>query len=215
MILLNSENINFTLLPSKRKQIGPAFTTQAVRAMTPIFFQKAEELRDRWDALIYQSHSSNFSISKHSLSSSPLTPSPSSGDLPGSTQDPCSLVVDVTHWMARATFDVIGLAGFDYHFHSLHDESEEMYLAYRRMFDVLDKGPGLKGLLTLYFPLIETLWVSSVPFDWNTVSWGQNRTFHFIAGRRIKDNSRESTHHSKSGEKARHKQKGSHSRRKI
>ncbi|KIM84675.1 hypothetical protein PILCRDRAFT_818273 [Piloderma croceum F 1598] len=105
-----------------RKLIGPAFTAQAVRATIPICFQKAEELRDRLDALLSEDTSK----------------------------------IDITHWISRATFDVIGLAGFDYNFHALQDESEEVYLAYRRLFDVADQGPvGMRGLLQMYSPFIE------------------------------------------------------------
>ena len=125
----------------QRRLIGPAFTTQAVRATTPIFLQKAEELRDCWDTIL----SDDTTETTVSLSS---------------TITPAEKVIDIAHWLSRATFDVIGLAGFDYHFRSLEDESEEVYHAYRRMFNVADKGPSLKGLLRIYFPFIETLLVS-------------------------------------------------------
>jgi hypothetical protein len=84
----------------QRKLIGPAFTSQAVKGMTPIFFQKAEELRDRWDALI----STNASASCNTTESTSI---------------------DVAHWISRTTFDIFGLAGLDYHFNALHDESEQ------------------------------------------------------------------------------------------
>jgi hypothetical protein len=103
--------------------------------MSPIFFQKAEELRDRWDNIISQA--------------------------PSYPNNPTPATVDVSHWLSRATFDVIGLAGFDYHFHSLHDESEDVYLAYRKMFNIADKGPGLKSLIELYFPWVERFFVRS------------------------------------------------------
>jgi hypothetical protein len=64
------------------------------------------------------------------------------------------------HWASRAMFDVIGLVGFDYHFHALQDESEEVYLAYRRLFDVIDKDPGFRGFLRIYFPSIAKFFVS-------------------------------------------------------
>ncbi|KAF8887769.1 cytochrome P450 [Infundibulicybe gibba] len=130
----------------QRKLIGPAFSTQTVKSMTPIFFSKAEELRDRWDGLV-----SDPSLA---AASEPAYPDPTFT----STEKPGNVIIDIAHWFSRASFDVIGLAGFDYHFHALQDETEEVYLAYRRMFNVTDKGPGLKGLLGLYFPLLERLW---------------------------------------------------------
>ncbi|KAJ6626945.1 cytochrome P450 [Mycena sp. CBHHK59/15] len=93
-----------------RKLIGPAFTAQAVKG-------KAEELRDRWDSLVSGNASSCYSA--ESSASAPTT-------------------LDVAHWISRTTFDIIGLAGLDYHFNALHDESEQVYSAYRRMFAISD-----------------------------------------------------------------------------
>jgi cytochrome P450 len=121
----------------QRRLIGPGFTNQAVKAMAPIFFQKAEELRDRWDTLISEAPKEAQSTSSED-----------------------SAVLDVSHWVSRATFDAIGLAGFDYNFRCLQDETEEVYLAYRKMFNVADKGPGLKGLVQLYLPFVEKIFVS-------------------------------------------------------
>lgn len=67
------------------------------------------------------------------------------------------VTIDVAHWVSRATFDIIGLAGFDYAFHALEDESEEVYMAYRTMFNAADKGPGFKRIAELFFPIIEKL----------------------------------------------------------
>lgn len=129
----------------QRRVIAPAFSTSSVKAMAPIFFQKAEELRDRWLALIHTSSTSPTAVQKQQ-------PTPS-------TNTAGQSVIDISHWVARATFDVIGLAGFDYHFHALQDESEDVYLAYRKMFNVQDKGPGLKAIVSLFFPIINTLFV--------------------------------------------------------
>lgn len=54
---------------------------------------------------------------------------------------------------------MIGLTGFDYHFNSLEDETEDVYLAYRRLFDMADKGAPLRTVIELYFPIIRKLWV--------------------------------------------------------
>lgn len=67
------------------------------------------------------------------------------------------VIIDVLHWISRATFDVIGLAGFDYAFHALEDESEEVYSAYIKMFRSQDKQ-GFKNIVQLYFPVVEKLW---------------------------------------------------------
>ncbi|KAG0709098.1 cytochrome P450 [Suillus ampliporus] len=129
-----------------RRLIAPAFSTQSIKAMTPIFFQKAEELRDKWESLA--SYLTLVDDAKFPpLPAPPYSPSPSSAEA----------VIDVAHWFSRATFDVMGLTGFDYHFHALQCESEEVYLAYRNMFRLADKGPGFRGLVQLYFPVIEKI----------------------------------------------------------
>ncbi|KAJ7226048.1 cytochrome P450 [Mycena pura] len=112
-----------------RKLIAPVFTAQAVKGVAPIFFQKADELRDCWDALI--ANSSAFESS--------------------------STTFDVAHWISRTTFDIFGLAGFNYHFKALHDESEEVYSAYRRMFAISDKASLLRVYKQLYLPIIEKI----------------------------------------------------------
>jgi cytochrome P450 len=129
-----------------RKLIAPAFSTQSIKAMTPIFFQKAEELRDKWESLV-SSPTLVEDAKFPPLPAPPYSPSPSFAEA----------VIDVAHWFSLATFDVIGLAGFDYHFHALQCESEEVYLAYRNMFRIADKGPKLRELVQLYFPMIEKI----------------------------------------------------------
>ncbi|KAG2149760.1 cytochrome P450 [Suillus cothurnatus] len=129
-----------------RKLIAPAFSTQSIKAMTPIFFQKAEELRDKWESLA-SSPTLVEDAKFPPLPAPPYSPSPSFAEA----------VIDVAHWFSLATFDVIGLAGFDYHFHALQCESEEVYLAYRNMFRIADKGPKLRELVQLYFPMIEKI----------------------------------------------------------
>ncbi|KAJ7071331.1 cytochrome P450 [Mycena amicta] len=109
-----------------RKLIGPVFTTQAVKGVAGVYFQKAEELCDRWDTLI-------------------------------STTD-SSAAFDVAHWISRTTFDIFGLAGLDYHFNALLDESEAVYSAYRTMFSISDKSSQLRVLKQLYLPIIERIW---------------------------------------------------------
>lgn len=131
----------------QRRILAPAFTVQAIKNITPVFFRKAEELHDRWKDLTCGPVSSEVEAS--------------SGDppAPGSVSESGD-VIDVAHWISRASFDVIGLAGFDYDFHSLQDETEEVYGAYRRMFNIADKGLGLREILELYFPILRKIWVN-------------------------------------------------------
>ncbi|KIK70361.1 hypothetical protein GYMLUDRAFT_32362 [Collybiopsis luxurians FD-317 M1] len=104
----------------QRKIIGPAFTLQSIKAISPIFLRTADNLRDKWDEII------------------------SNG------QD----TIDVCHWLSRATFDAFGQACLDYDFQAIQGETEELYLAFRRMFDLADE----KGILRILIPLLDKLW---------------------------------------------------------
>ena len=71
----------------RQRRVGtPAFSIQNMRALVPVAFKKGVELRNRWMSLIKQAHA------KEGM-----------GDV--------GAKLDVCHWVSRATFDVIGLAG--------------------------------------------------------------------------------------------------------
>lgn len=65
----------------QRRVITPAFSIQNLRALVPLVFHKGNELREKWLQLL------DTSTSKEGVE------------------------IDVCHWVSRATFDVIGLAG--------------------------------------------------------------------------------------------------------
>ncbi|KAF8633944.1 hypothetical protein AX15_001127 [Amanita polypyramis BW_CC] len=123
----------------QRRLLGPAFSSQTVKRVAPVFFQKANELCERWFTLFPESE-----VDKQS-------------DEPACPENAGMISIDIVHWISRAAFDVIGLAGFDYHFRALQDETEDVYLAYRRMFSIADKGLGARGYLELYFPILRSI----------------------------------------------------------
>lgn len=72
----------------QRRVVTPAFSIQNMRALVPLVFRKGEELRDKWMEMIEAQNKAQKE------------------DVNGT-----SMVLDVCHWISRATFDVIGLAG--------------------------------------------------------------------------------------------------------
>ena len=94
--------------------IGPTFSSQSIKALTPIFLQTAEELRDKWDEMILNG----------------------------------AETFNVWNWMSRATFDAFGRACLAYSFRAIDGETEDLYLAFRRMIDLADK----KGILRILLP---------------------------------------------------------------
>ncbi|KAF7796927.1 hypothetical protein EIP86_008112 [Pleurotus ostreatoroseus] len=68
------------------------------------------------------------------------------------------LEVDAFQWMNRVTLDIIGLAGFNYEFHSMHissGETHELHEAVRKMFDF--EAFTVSFLVQALFPLTRVL----------------------------------------------------------
>ncbi|PBK74625.1 cytochrome P450 [Armillaria solidipes] len=104
----------------QRKILSPAFSLSHIKSLTPIFWDKAEQLRDIW----LQS------------SGNPVR-------------------VDALSYLARATLDVIGLAGFGYHFDSLSscDNTNELAHAFSVIFSTARKF-RLVTILQVWFPIL-------------------------------------------------------------
>ena len=124
---------------TRRKALFPSFSSQFSKSWTPNFSRKAEELCEQWKTLVHQEQ--QHATSDHTSA---------------------GVVIDVAHWTSRASFDIMGLTAFDHDFHAVRDDSGEVYAAYRRIFNIVEKGFGLKRLLELYFPILSTLWVSKI-----------------------------------------------------
>lgn len=124
----------------QRRLIAPAFSNQSIKNMAPIFFRKAEEVCERWKQVVTAGR----------IKAEEDTPSP-----PATS----GMKIDVAPWMSRAAFDIVGLAGFNYDFHSVEDQTEEVYTAYRKMFDIADKGIDLRAIMELYFPILRKIFV--------------------------------------------------------
>nr|BAK09372.1 cytochrome P450 [Postia placenta] len=118
----------------QRRVATPAFSIQNMRALVPLVFAKGHELKERWAAMIAD---------------------PIAGD---SGKD-ARRRIDVCHWVSRATFDVIGSAGFDYQFNAIQNESNELFNAYKEMFEVAisQQQGSYRGLFAIYFPIIDVL----------------------------------------------------------
>jgi len=92
--------------------------------------------------------------------------------------------IDVCHWISRATFDVIGLAGFDYNFDAIKGGSNELIGAYKEMFDVvISESRPVWSLLRIYAPFISALLDPKVD---QTVKKCHS-VIHRVAGRLIQE----------------------------
>lgn len=74
----------------QRRVATPAFSVQNMRALVPLVFGKGNELKNRWLEMVQQN------------------------EVDGARPNREGALIDVCHWVSRATFDVIGLAGLVY-----------------------------------------------------------------------------------------------------
>ncbi|KAI5824209.1 cytochrome-450 hydroxylase [Schizophyllum commune Tattone D] len=108
-----------------RRVATPAFSPQNMRALVPVVFGKGEELKDRWLSIMRKDGQGN------------------------------SGVFDVAHWISRATFDVFGVAGFDYNFEAIQHEDNELLNAYKDMFELaVSQGSFWQTMTTIYAPFL-------------------------------------------------------------
>ncbi|KAH8977228.1 cytochrome P450 [Lactarius akahatsu] len=113
----------------QRKVMNPAFGPTQVRKFTSMFLEKSLELRDIWADLISKS-----------------------------TRKDGKLSFNTFVWLNKVTLDIIGLAGFNYAFNSLHapdEKQNELYESIRSM--LTTKAGQFMFILQLFFPLFRPI----------------------------------------------------------
>ncbi|KAF9478642.1 cytochrome-450 hydroxylase [Pholiota conissans] len=97
---------------------------------------------------------------------------------------PEPLTIDVCHWVSRATFDVIGLAGFDYSFNAIENESNELFCAYKEMFEVaISQSNPMRTIFRIYMPFISSL----LPDETLRTVYRCHKVIHRVAGHLIQE----------------------------
>ena len=100
----------------QRRVLNPSFSPQSIRDCMPVFYDKANELKDVLLALL------------DDPTGAAPTPAQACDVVKGGRK------VDVMSFLAKCTIDVIGLAGFNYDFHALSEPRNELADAYKKMF---------------------------------------------------------------------------------
>ncbi|KAJ7084294.1 cytochrome-450 hydroxylase [Mycena belliarum] len=155
----------------QRRVAMPAFSGQNMRSLVEISFKKGMQLRDVWMHML--------PLEAEKADTSP------------------SAQINVGLFLSRATFDVIGLAGFDYNFNSINDESNELFVAYKDMFEVaISQGSPFRTLLSIYLPTVNKLFPDETV---RSVQRGKE-VIHRVAGRLIQEKKRKILEGEKSGD---------------
>ncbi|KAH7916514.1 cytochrome P450 [Hygrophoropsis aurantiaca] len=117
----------------QRRVATPAFSIQNMRALVPLVFSKGNELKEKWTELLRNPETILLDSN-------------------------AEVEIDVCHWISRATFDVIGLAGFGYNFGAIQNQSDELFAAYKEMFEIaVSQGEGFRTILGIYLPTFNNL----------------------------------------------------------
>ncbi|KAH9980692.1 cytochrome P450 [Russula compacta] len=113
----------------QRRVMNPAFGLTQVREFTSLFLEKSLELREIWVDLLHKSSRRDEKLS-----------------------------FDAFTWLNKATLDIIGLAGFNYTFDSLHSTDEKQDDLYGAIRSII-KAPssGLIYILQLFFPIFRPI----------------------------------------------------------
>lgn len=129
---LTGRGLLFVEGPQHRKQrkvMNPAFGPAQVRKFTSLFLEKSLELREIWAELLSKS-----------------------------TRKDGKLGFDAFIWLNKVTLDIIGLAGFDYTFNSLHSPDEKQNELYESIRSILTiKAGEFMFILQLFFPLFRPI----------------------------------------------------------
>lgn len=153
----------------QRKILQPAFNVGAIRELNPIFMGYARELADKFAAMIDLSTSKGKGEGADGVNRPFVAQSKQSLEV----SRPGAPVFDVSYWTTRAALDIIGVAGFGYHFDSLKINPDPAIVE-ERPGDVLGNAFQTLFRLTLKIDLFRFLqiylsnfsflrWVDKIP----------------------------------------------------
>ncbi|CAE6445095.1 Cytochrome P450 86A7 [Arabidopsis thaliana] [Rhizoctonia solani] len=132
-----------------RRIIAPAFSNQSIKNLAPLFLHKSFELRNKLRSVLAEPQD----VSR---------PGIEVDHVPGESRP--RVRMDMHNWTGRATFDIIGMAGFGYEFNAIQEETNPFYNAYHCMFDVIRQRDSFIHTLGLLLPQ----WVANCMFDIRT-----------------------------------------------
>ncbi|GAA5882286.1 hypothetical protein JCM1840_005437 [Sporobolomyces johnsonii] len=115
----------------QRRILQPAFSPSAVKALTPVFFEYAYQLRDIWSNLIQTSAEDDAAFASKEAARAYRDSKPEG-----------EVAIEVLTWLSRATLDIIGVAGFGYHFNALSRSSNALATVFSGMFSPRASATG-------------------------------------------------------------------------
>ncbi|SPC61823.1 related to Cytochrome P450 [Ustilago sp. UG-2017b] len=156
----------------QRKILQPAFNVGSIRELNPIFMKYSRQLAEKISTMIDLS-SSSTSEKKEGGADGVHTPFVAQSKYALEASTPGNPVLDIGWWTTRAALDIIGDAGFGYHFQSL-EVSPDPAIVQERAGDVLGNAFNTLFKLTLNIDIVRFLqiflsnfallrWVDRIP----------------------------------------------------
>ncbi|SPO27931.1 related to Cytochrome P450 [Ustilago trichophora] len=145
----------------QRKILQPAFNVGAIRELNPIFMRYSRDLAEKIGAMVDRTLSSTEKDNGANGLTSPFVAQP----IPSlQASKPGAPVIDMSWWTTRAALDIIGDAGFGYHFESLKIDIDPSIVV-ERPGDVLGNAFNTLFKLTLKIDIMRFLqiYLSSIP----------------------------------------------------
>ncbi|GAA5876297.1 hypothetical protein JCM16303_007090 [Sporobolomyces ruberrimus] len=108
----------------QRRIMQPAFSPAHIRALGPVFFEHAYRLREIWTNLVKTGADDEKAFAS----------TESFEEYKKKKQNQEEATLDIMPWLSRLTLDIIGVAGFGYHFDSLNRSTNKLATAFAGMF---------------------------------------------------------------------------------
>ncbi|CEQ41993.1 SPOSA6832_03754 [Sporobolomyces salmonicolor] len=124
----------------QRRILQPAFSPSAVKALTPVFFEHAYQLRDIWSNLIQTSAEDDAAFASKEAARVYRDSKPDG-----------EVAIEVLAWLSRLTLDIIGVAGFGYQFNALSRSSNALASVFSGMFSPRASAAGKRQTPARFF----------------------------------------------------------------
>lgn len=150
----------------QKKILQPAFSVGAIRELNPVFMQYSRELAEKIGQMIDISAAASSSSGKNDGGADGVTsPFVAQSSYSLEASKPGAPVLDLSWWTTRAALDIIGDAGFGYHFDALKVNVDPSIIE-EHSGNVLGNAFNTLFKLTLKIDLFRFLqiYLSGIPF---------------------------------------------------
>ncbi|GAA5896422.1 hypothetical protein JCM6882_001009 [Rhodosporidiobolus microsporus] len=146
----------------QRRIMQPAFGAGHLRELVPVFFERANKLRDIWTDAIAAGTGDEAAWKDTTVAKAYEAQRPDG-----------EVTFELVRWLNRLTLDIIGITGFGYHFNALEQEDNKLGKAFSTMFSPRSLAKRHKPRNILIFRIVGFL-IRALPIL-KVASWIPNK----------------------------------------